>query len=279
MTDTNSTTSICSYEGCDSPTRKRGYCNSHYLRLRRTGKLNLLKRKSDKERFLDKIQKCQVTGAWFWSGAIHKNTGYGYFGMQSQYGRAILAHRAAWELFVGPIPDGKMVCHKYEHLGRHNVNPDHLFLGSNADNMRDASRKGRTSSGSKHPLSLLTGEQAVEIYESCEARKNIAARFGVDVDVVHNIKRGKTYRRDTGAELKTGMSAANTSGYIGVRQKKGARKWEAMIYRSSGNGRKQIFLGAFDDPVQAAIRYDLAAIELRGDKAKLNFPGSYSSSS
>ena len=70
------------------------------------------------------------TGCWLWLGFISPD-GYG----------TRLAHRRAWELARGPIPDGMLVCHRCD--VRHCVNPDHLFLGTHLDNMRDMIRKGR----------------------------------------------------------------------------------------------------------------------------------------
>lgn len=85
-------------------------------------------------------------GAWWWRDQTN-NHGY------ALYGRGLLAHRLAWEIFRGPIPplwlggDGKWrktcVLHKYEDLGRHNCNPEHLFLGTSFDNGRDMMDKRR----------------------------------------------------------------------------------------------------------------------------------------
>lgn len=77
------------------------------------------------------------TGCWLWMGAT---TAAGY-GRLETLGKKAQAHRTAYALFVGPIPNGLLVCHKCD--VRSCINPDHLFLGSAADNTRDMIRKGR----------------------------------------------------------------------------------------------------------------------------------------
>lgn len=78
---------------------------------------------------------------WLWTGAPN-SAGYGMVGEgPAGADRKILAHRLAWEIHFGPIPEGMFVCHHCDTPLC--VRPDHLFLGTHTDNMRDMAAKGR----------------------------------------------------------------------------------------------------------------------------------------
>lgn len=85
-----------------------------------------------------------------WEWQLHR-TPNGY-GQVKAHGRTTTAHRVAWELTYGPIPDGLFVCHHCDN--RTCCRPDHLFLGTCQDNHDDAKRKGRTLTGDRHPFRL-----------------------------------------------------------------------------------------------------------------------------
>ncbi len=91
-----------------------------------------------KERFRAKILFTPT--CWLWEGARDGN-GYGLVKLLRSR-KNILTHRAAYIMSVGEIPDGKMVLHSCD--VKRCVNPAHLFLGTQADNQRDASTKGRS---------------------------------------------------------------------------------------------------------------------------------------
>lgn len=101
-----------------------------------------MSKKTAEERFMEKVRKDPVTGCWLWTGAAI--TGYGVFGFE---GKNWPAHRWAYMLFVGDLGN-LQVCHAC--TVRNCVNPEHLWLGTQADNMEDAKSKGRLATGDRH---------------------------------------------------------------------------------------------------------------------------------
>lgn len=89
------------------------------------------------ERFESMAMPIPITGCWEWIGAIATH-GYGYFGAN---GKSIRAHRASYQIYKGKIGDGLYVLHSCDNPSC--VNPDHLWLGTQKDNIRDRNIKGR----------------------------------------------------------------------------------------------------------------------------------------
>ncbi len=103
------------------------------------------------ERFWSKVSRS--LGCWEWKGT-RNNHGYGVFAPVGQ--KQVAAHRYMWQLVNGPIPDTALVLHACDN--KWCVRPDHLFLGSDADNHADMVKKGRQPKGEGRPYSRLTSD-------------------------------------------------------------------------------------------------------------------------
>lgn len=102
---------------------------------------------------------------WEWKGSSTEG-GYGHYaGRTLSTGRrpTCLAHRASWEITMGAIPDGLLVCHRCDNPPC--VNPDHLFVATHAENMADMVRKGRKPKGVQHRDARLTEYDVLRIRE------------------------------------------------------------------------------------------------------------------
>lgn len=163
------------------------------------------------ERFSSKVSKTQTeTGCLLW---LNSRDQKGY-GRMYWNGRPVAAHRIAWRLTYGDIPQGLCVLHRCDNPRC--VNPDHLFLGTLADNNRDMAQKGRAVGGTsfginngphKHPERMRRGEthgmskltEAI-VRNARHARLNgssfnrIARSIGCDVQTIRKAILGITWK-------------------------------------------------------------------------------------
>lgn len=150
--------------------------------------------RSSEQRFLDRCMPEPNSGCWLWVGKQN-----GVYGLLRFGDRFQMAHRVSYRLFCGEIPDGMQVNHRCDFPIC--VNPDHLWLGSQADNMRDCREKGRMPHGEERPIHKITAAQADEIYRrilSGETQKSLAATFGIKKQSVQAIVYGRSWCRVTG---------------------------------------------------------------------------------
>lgn len=146
------------------------------------------------ERFWEKVKKSD--GCWGWTHSKNSK-GYGRIGIGTWRDRRVgMAHRVSWELHYGPIPKGLCVCHRCDNPAC--VRPDHLFLGTKAENNIDMTLKGRrrngTTNGEQHPCAKLSAAQVLEIRSAAGSQQSIADRHGVSQVLVSQIKRLKIWK-------------------------------------------------------------------------------------
>lgn len=124
------------------------------------------------------------SGCWLWNG--HANTGSGY-GLVTYGRRQVGAHRVSYLLSVGPIPRGMFVCHHCD--VRLCIRPDHLFVGTQVDNMADCRRKGRAPIGERHGNVVLTQEKVAFILSDPRSARAVAADLGVLAGTVAAVRK------------------------------------------------------------------------------------------
>lgn len=139
---------------------------------------------ADQRRFLSKIKR--GPDCWEWRAA-RRPGGYGAFQVR---GRTVKAHRIAYDMLKGPVPASMDVCHTCDNPPC--CNPEHLFLGTHADNMADCKSKGRTQKGrgETHSRVKLTENDVRQIrllYGRVRV-KDLASKFNVKASTICNIQ-------------------------------------------------------------------------------------------
>jgi hypothetical protein len=139
-----------------------------------------------RERFMAKI-RVDERGCWLWVGNKHL-TGYGAVKIDR---KQRLAHRVSWQLHRGEIPPKHYICHHCDVPAC--VNPDHLFVGTQADNMADCARKGRATknigrTGARCWNAKLSDDTVRAILADTRTHGLIAKDFGVTRTVIQRVK-------------------------------------------------------------------------------------------
>ena len=148
------------------------------------------KRKSLKKRFLAKFTQGTPSQCWLWTGAINAQ-GYGHVHDPDVGARR--ANRVSWEIFRGKVPVGMHVLHSCD--VRACVNPNHLFLGTNLDNIKDRVKKGRSPNrrGASHPQAKLTERDVHEIRSSTASAYKLCKKYNVSPSHIYHIRWRRTW--------------------------------------------------------------------------------------
>jgi hypothetical protein len=138
------------------------------------------------QRLIDKSGDC-----WVWKGSVnHAN-----YGMYKFNGKFRLAHRLSYEIHIGSIPSGMLVCHKCDNPSC--VNPDHLFLGTQKDNINDCVAKGRNAIGNKNWNTKLDEEKVLMIrgsdFSKLGSKAEMARSLGISQTALNYVLSGRNW--------------------------------------------------------------------------------------
>lgn len=190
----------CCIKGCENTELAVGLCNKHWRRMKKYGSPVLLEMPAAafigmpvEQRFLRFVVK-KETGCWEWAGGKDSD-GYGSF--RGEVGGVLYrrAHRFSIAHYKGIHPkDGENVCHTCDNPSC--CNPDHLFVGTVADNQKDKWRKnrGKVHYGNSHWSTSLSDDDVRAIRGSNEKQAVLAQKYSISQATVSDIRRRKSWR-------------------------------------------------------------------------------------
>jgi hypothetical protein len=197
---------FCSIENCENKYHGKGFCNKHYEKNKAygdplVGKTNSQNKAGTKE-YISENSEIDINNCWIWKRSKDK---YGY-GMSGLKGKLIGAHRLSYLTFVGEIPNNLFVLHNCDN--RACVNPKHLFLGTQEDNMKDMVNKNRQAKGEDQGNSKLVQKEVNEIRTLWSAelalrakgknsqlsQRKLAKRFRVSQKTISDIVNNKVWK-------------------------------------------------------------------------------------
>ena len=149
-------------------------------------------------RFWSKVDKSGL--CWLWTAFRHPK-GYGSYSFRVDARQETWAtHRFAWNLLVGAIPEGMHVLHHCDNPPC--VNPDHLYVGTNLDNVRDRVRRGRSADvqGENDGMAKLKDADVRRIWSLCKqgvSQSRAARAHGIHKATVNDIMHRRTWRHIT----------------------------------------------------------------------------------
>jgi hypothetical protein len=191
-------TDICCIKECNLPVVALGLCNKHWRRNKKFGSpaavschSGSFRGLSAEERFAKSVAK--TDGCWLWKASKDKN-GYGIFRGELAGVMFTRAHRFSYALHTGDLLVNMHALHTCDNPSC--VNPDHLFSGTNADNMRDKVQKGRSRApvGEQNGHAILTERQVRRILKDPRPYAEIAAQYNVAASTIGSIKQRYSWK-------------------------------------------------------------------------------------
>ena len=180
----------CKIDNCNRGGRiTKGFCRLHYVRFNRHQDPMVTKQAYKQltleQIFLSNVEAVTESGCWVWSGKEH-DKGYGRI---TYKGKSIFMHRYSYERFKGFIPENMNVCHTCDVTCC--VNPAHLFLGTQGDNLRDMIKKGRNVGAAKLNVSQVREIKKLLQYQQCT---EIAKVYNILPRAIRNIRNGSSWK-------------------------------------------------------------------------------------
>lgn len=179
---------------CNQEAIARQLCQTHYMQERRAGNLAPREKENPQQYILSRVKKTD-SGCWEWQQS--KYSGYGRLVKEK---KSWPAHVYSYTAFVGPIPKGLQINHKCHN--RCCVNPEHLYAGTQKQNVKDMDDSGRRNQakGSRGGNSKITEQVAQEIYRHDGIARLAAAKFGISISLVYAIKKKQIWQHIHGQE-------------------------------------------------------------------------------
>lgn len=135
--------------------------------------------------------KCEFDENGCWICTSHKPTSYGYIRV-NRYGKLFALHRVSYEVFNGHIPEGFLIRHTCDNPRC--IHPDHLILGTNADNVRDRDSRNRTALGEDHGKSKLKETDVRNIRKLAHlSSRELGRKYAVSHKAILSIRSGETW--------------------------------------------------------------------------------------
>jgi hypothetical protein len=194
MQDQSSRWITCCIKYCEEPAIHNGLCVNHHRRNQKYGSPVATKivawarnRLSYAERFWLQVQKTDDDGCWLWQGSKDRD-GYGVFKSEHEGIRYNKAHRFSYAINCSPVPSLMQICHRCDVPSC--VRPDHLFLGTSAENQADkwAKGRGRAPFGETHNWAKLSEAEATAILNDPRPYVVLAAEYNVAPATIGSIK-------------------------------------------------------------------------------------------